>query len=117
VSVNLQLFPSHVRPLRIGQVLNEFYKKGCQEKTPPRPEWRFFLEIQPKAATRFIAWRLATAVCDGGQFVRRLNRVQRRDSIQPVVSVANDAIQKQFPDFQQTAIQHYLSDRLDENMA
>jgi hypothetical protein len=26
---------------------NEFYKKGCQEKTPPRPEWRFFLEIQP----------------------------------------------------------------------
>ncbi len=27
--------------------LNEFYKKGCQEKTRPRPEWRLFLEIQP----------------------------------------------------------------------
>jgi hypothetical protein len=27
--------------------LNEFYKKGCQEKIPPRPEWRVFLKIQP----------------------------------------------------------------------
>src|SRR5713101_760102 len=35
--------------------LNEYYKKGCQEKTPPRPEWRFFLEIQPTVVT--LLWR------------------------------------------------------------
>jgi hypothetical protein len=35
--------------------LNEFYKKGCQEKTPPRPEWRFFLEIQPTVVS--LLWR------------------------------------------------------------
>ena len=35
--------------------INEFYKKGCQEKTPPRPEWRFFLEIQPTVGS--LLWR------------------------------------------------------------
>ena len=30
-------------------------KKGCQEKTPPRPEWRFFLEIQPTVVS--LLWR------------------------------------------------------------
>src|SRR6266576_2784909 len=35
--------------------VNEFYKKGCQEKTPPRPEWRVFLEIQPTVVS--LLWR------------------------------------------------------------
>src|ERR1700693_2042432 len=43
-------------------ILNEFYKKGCQEKTPPRPEWRFFLEIQPTVVS--LLWRsLACCPC------------------------------------------------------
>jgi hypothetical protein len=41
--------------------LNEFYKKGCsikrdvKKKTPPRPEWRVFLEIQPTVVS--LLWR------------------------------------------------------------
>jgi hypothetical protein len=37
---------NQLRPLRPPGI-NEFYKKGRQEKTPLRPEWRWFLVIQP----------------------------------------------------------------------